>query len=548
MAQLIKSYAGKQAEVTKMDKIIRGYIQSCPEDDYNEILAKDRRWLVWLNLCNLRRGLVAWYPFLEGAEVLEIDGKFGALTGALCDQASNVTVTESSVFQAECIMIRHRNRKNLMIYAGEAHEIPFEKKFDVVIMAGTLEMVGNAEYNTDDYIAYLNIIRKQLLKKHGRLLLAVENRYGIKYFCGAVEPHTRRPFDGIRQYPSGSKDGYSFAHKELEHILQASGFSHQKFYYPMPDYLLPQIIYSDNYLPGMEISERMHPYYRYKGTVLADEQLLYKDILDNHVFPFMANSFLVECSESQSECGVDFAIISGNRVKQHNVITCIYGQDQVTKQSSFQSGDANIEQISKTLLRMKDNGLLVVPAKYQNRKLYMQFVKGQTLADYLMGFSQEDRGELLDIFDRFWLEILNSSQHSPANKNMLHHLMPTADWGPILKTASLEMVTMNCFYENHKFVFFDQEFIKHDCPAKYVMFRMIACAIAFQGVGGIVTPEQLRQRYGLVELWPIFEEYEGHFIRELHQMDLYDPFYKKMTQPVQNQNRNIGLLDAMKLY
>ena len=39
---------------------------------------------VFLQLSELRTGLVSWYDFGEGASVLEIGAGFGALTGRLC--------------------------------------------------------------------------------------------------------------------------------------------------------------------------------------------------------------------------------------------------------------------------------------------------------------------------------------------------------------------------------------------------------------------------------------------------------------------------------
>lgn len=39
----------------------------------------------------------------------------------------------------------------------------------------------------------LNML-KPFLKENGKVLLAIENKFGLKYWCGAAEDHTGIPF------------------------------------------------------------------------------------------------------------------------------------------------------------------------------------------------------------------------------------------------------------------------------------------------------------------------------------------------------------------
>ena len=86
------------------------------------------------------------------------------------------------------------------------------------------------------------------LKPGGKIVLAIENRFGLKYWAGCTEDHFGTLFEGLEGYPvtSGVK---TFTKKELSAILEKAGGLKASWYYPFPDYKLPAAIYSDRRLP-----------------------------------------------------------------------------------------------------------------------------------------------------------------------------------------------------------------------------------------------------------------------------------------------------------
>ena len=84
-------------------------------------------------------------------------------------------------------------------------------------------------------------------------------------------------------------------------MIKESGFAHTYFYYPLPDYKLPVIIYSQDVLPSRQDAENVENmrvnYSAGKSTVVADEKSLYADIVENGVFEFFANSFFIEVTK-----------------------------------------------------------------------------------------------------------------------------------------------------------------------------------------------------------------------------------------------------------
>ena len=139
MAVLHTEYSKKKGQQpSQVDKKILDYMGQGKEY-YDDMLADIPNIQVWYQLSSLRTGLVSWYPFLEGAEVLEIGAGFGALTGMLCERCGHVVATERAVFRASAMAERWKEKDNLDIYAGEWTDMEFGRKFDYIILAGLLE-------------------------------------------------------------------------------------------------------------------------------------------------------------------------------------------------------------------------------------------------------------------------------------------------------------------------------------------------------------------------------------------------------------------------
>lgn len=85
-------------------------------------------------------------------------------------------------------------------------------------------------------------------------------------------------------------------------------FGHTKFYYPMPDYKLPNVIFSDEYKPTKETMQNYTPYLSGEAmSVEYNEKIAYADIIKNDMFDFFANSFFIEARTEKIDTKVDLA-------------------------------------------------------------------------------------------------------------------------------------------------------------------------------------------------------------------------------------------------
>jgi len=515
----------------ELEQDVAAYISSSKNQEMDEVIAKDSRMQVWHLLSDLRTGLVSWYDFKEGAEVLEIGAGFGALTGVLCKKCKSVTVTERSLFRAEQIAKRYEDVENLDVYAGDGLDIRFEKKFDYIVLAGLLEIIGRGTADLKVYADYLSKLKSHL-KEDGKLLLAVENRMGLKYFCGATETYTNKAFAGINHYKQGGR-GYTFTKKELENVVSMAGFAHRKFYYPLPDFKMPQMIYTDGYLPSKNLKERLIPYHKRTDTMVVFEKELYNDVVENGMFTAMANSFFVECALTEDLGKVAYAAVSTDRGRKKSFATVIYDDRTVKKIPLYAEGIANAKALMENIDDLKEYGIPVVEHSQDESGVISQpFITWPTLSNVLKEIIKTDTNRFEQILDEIYGFILRSSKQTDADENELLQYVTeeqkNLDYGPILKKAYMELIPLNCFYDEKEgnFLFFDQEFVRNNYPAGYVMFRAIHYIYCFTDNAEMYYPKQkLIEKYGMTDTWSIYEQEERRFLKEVRRQDLYAQFY-----------------------
>ncbi|WP_025681705.1 class I SAM-dependent methyltransferase [Paenibacillus massiliensis] len=267
------------------------------EADIPMILKKDTRWPVLYHLSPYRHNLLDWYPFIKGGSILEIGAGCGGVTGILCEKNSRVVAVELSKKRAEINAFRNKDKENLEIYVGNLNNMKFEEKFDYISLIGVLEYAGRFTESSDPYRDFLKSIQRYL-KPNGVLIIAIENKFGLKYWAGNKEDHTGQKFEGIEGYVV-EKGVRTFGKTELIELLSSSGFSNSEFYYPMPDYKLPTQVFSDLSLPKIGDIDKEQISYDTEQILSFKEYLAFNNIIINNQFGFFANSFLVFCENDR---------------------------------------------------------------------------------------------------------------------------------------------------------------------------------------------------------------------------------------------------------
>ena len=505
--------------VSNTDEAILGLIEEYEEEYYDGLIPSDSSWDVFMNLSRMRNSLLNWYDFGSGAEILEINSGYGALTGLLCDRGDQVTALESSMLHARILNKRYSRRENLRICAGNLDDIPEGQNFDYIVTIGAFDgrLSRNAEY-----------VKKLLgmLKPSGKLLIAVENRYGSRYFCGETNELVSTPFGGINGTLSGERS--LFSRQELIDCVLEAGAQKYKIFYPMPDYKLTQAVYTDEYMPGGSIRDRVIPYYMHPENLVALEDRIYDDLIKNKVLHFFANSFLIECSLDAKEDKAIYAALSTDRERSHAFATVIQNNDTVIKRALYPEGKAVLQNVYENLCDIRNRGVSIVPVRMQDSCLEMPFIREKNLADLLAEMIHRDREEFEDIIEKLYQEILRSAEHVSISRSALNmKKIPEEEIGAILREAYIDMIPYNCFYSDGVFSFYDQEFKRENFPAKYVLFRTLRYMYFYiPDAESIIPLQYFKEKYLLVRLWGIFEKEEARFIDENRNSSAMEQFYK----------------------
>lgn len=261
-------------------------------EDYEKILEKDTRWPVLYHLSPIRRNLIDSFYFKNNERVLEIGSGCGAITSVLAERFNKVDCIELSKKRSTINGYKNKNATNINIYVGNFQDIKLNEKYDLITLIGVWEyseLYINSPTPFKDMILRL----KKLLNKDGKIFIAIENKFGLKYWAGCREDHTGNFFEGIEGYVLGNKVK-TFSYNEIIDNLKESKCETYRIYYPFPDYKFPSAIYSDDRLPDIGELRTNLANYDMSRVVLFEESNAFDNIIKSKYFNIFANSFLVE--------------------------------------------------------------------------------------------------------------------------------------------------------------------------------------------------------------------------------------------------------------
>jgi len=497
---------------SQIETEILNIVQNHNEQEIQELIAKDYNYTINNTFSKVRENILNFYKFKKNSTVVEIGAGMGSLTGLLCDKCSHVTAVEMNNLRADIIRERYKDRDNLEVLTGDVNNISINKKYDYVVFIGVLEYAGIFYSGENPYVEFIKSAKK-LLKEDGILLFAIENRFGLKYWLGASEDHIQKPFVGIEGYPE-KNTAKTFSKSDLKKILELSELRYNRFYYVFPDYKFPTMIFTDGYIPSHNDFEKISFTYSRNSLLVAKEKKLYKDIIENNVIGFFANSFLVEASSKDLDGEYSLFVSSRSECKkEYNVITTIESDGVVIKSPASNEAIKHVEQTYKNEVYLSERKIDLIKTQYKDGKIISKIYNGIRADKAFENFLQNnDLKSIFHMIDELKDNLLKSSK-IVTGKNILDEidvsLSSKIESTSIMEYGFIDMTFYNAFYDNGNLIFFDQEWFFNNVPLNFILYYATKIAFNRSIANTKITFEQIKSYLNILnsDVYDKLEEY-----------------------------------------
>lgn len=270
----------------------------------DELASAVRDWPTAYHLAPERAVLLAPVAIGPDDRVLDVGAGSGVNTRICADRGAAVTAVEGSAVRAELIAHRCAGMEGVRVLCGPLEGLGDDGRgaYDVVLLVGVLEYASTGHGGGEGPEALLARV-VDALAPDGALVLAIENRLGLKYLLGFPEDHLGLPWVGWEGYRDGEPTTWS--RRELAGMLTDAGLAAQRWLYPFPDYKLPTAVLAEEIYDrpdGVDMVDQIvgqptsSEYFR--PVLVADERAAHRTLLAAGLGPDMANSFLVVAGRS----------------------------------------------------------------------------------------------------------------------------------------------------------------------------------------------------------------------------------------------------------
>ncbi|MBD5548968.1 MAG: class I SAM-dependent methyltransferase [Lachnospiraceae bacterium] len=482
---------------------ILAIVKDASRVEYPAIIEEKKSWPVLYHLSPLRGNIVDWLPIKPGDKVLEIGSGCGAITEKLSEKAGSVTCVDLSAKRSLINAYRNQDRDNIEIHVGNFSDIEpsLSEDYDFACMIGVFEYGQSYIHTKTPYEDFLKIMKKHV-KKDGCIVIAIENKYGLKYWAGCKEDHLGTYFSGLEGYPEGGS-ARTFTRPGLEKIFKKCGVENYSFYYPYPDYKFPTAIYSDKRLPHTgELTDNMRNFDRDR-MVLFNEKYVFDGIIDDKLFDLFSNSYMVIIGGNADTCYVKY---SNDRAEEYALRTDIVDTPKgrvVRKIPLNEQAKEHIQGMNHSCRLLKEryagSGLSINDCTLSEDGSYAEFPyeQGITLEELLdRCLDRDDMDGFYRLFERYY-ELIS--------------------YGEDKEITDYDLIFANILVDDERWTVIDYEWtVEKRIPSAEVAFRAVYCYVLEEEKRNKLNLDLIMDKLGISQQKAEeYREKEGRFQKQV---------------------------------
>lgn len=456
----------------------------------------------------LYKGLLAWYTFRKGSTILCI-GVNDSILQMLKENGHDVHIMEYRDV-SENVSIRR-----------------YENTFEYIVAIKVIENVQKPQ----ELLSNLRI----MLTVGGKLLLGTDNRLGLRYFCGDKETFTGTYFNGVEGYSNFdccdvvSVGGRCYAMNEIRDFINESGFDFFRFYSVLPNLDIPQLIYAEDYLPIESLATRYMPIYHDNSKIFLREKNIFDSLVKNNSFHQMANTYLIECSNSDLDTSVQHVTLSLDRGPLKAKATIIK-KDHVEKKALYNEGKVGLKQLKENDEYLRSRGIAVVESELEEDTYRMPYIDAPIASVYLQELMTQDVNLFIQRMDEFRELLLRSSDIVEIN-----------EFGAILEKGFIDLIPLNCFWNDNEYLVYDQEFYLKRIPVNVMLWRTLVVIYNNNPTReSILSRNYFIDRYNMRDGLKEYQRIATQFIKDLRnqeELSVYNHMYRDTIKNIEDNRK-----------
>ncbi|MFQ8704821.1 MAG: class I SAM-dependent methyltransferase [Thomasclavelia sp.] len=470
-----------------------------------DIFLKNPSFPLLYHLSNHRKNVIDWFDFDSESVVIHIGSGSGIITQSLADKCKWVVAIDSNQKLTSINRKLNSDYENIdWVCEDELKFIQkYENQVDYVVVDYFIELSNNLE-------ELLHIVDR-VLRPDGKIIIISFNKFGLRYFSGENEFYSQKLFEGIEGYCQDSST-HTYSKNEYANKLTEVGFKFIKYYYPYPDHLFTETIYSDEKLPTFGDLNNNNWNFESDRIELFDESKVYNELINSSSFPFFSNSFFIISSKEDFKINSKYSKFSRERKEDYQILTSIINDGEnkfVVKKPLTDKSIIHLERMYnyyKEINRSKkyNNKIRYCPVKIEEDRVIFDFIYGRSLETLIKECIIEHKEDELTKYIEILIDVIDLQKkekfkYSNEFKEVFGDIKGLEDLEAV-SFPNIDLIPDNLIIDASGTVnIIDYEWVYNFLvPKTFIIFRSLFHSKAFNLLS-VEKKDELYIKYGILD-------------------------------------------------